>query len=253
MLKRHPIIAVLMLAIVLGFTTWAVIHVYRNIFYNPVKRLKISDVPESALQINHQQFSDFMPSGNIKAVSVPAEFKIEKLPWLPMISTDFLTQSSNEKAYQIAAETRSAFDPLKDDILREMLWELINLKNKQADILETEAINIHSKLSKQTGTELFEYKLYSSLASQTIESSMNQPNKYPLRQAETKSRFYLSRSDKAADNLSSYHDRFKTAMEYDLQDIRASQNEETRNKIMEIRDYLVRKTASINDYSGEEE
>jgi hypothetical protein len=244
--KLRPFIAAIMLGIVVGFAIWLTYVIGKNLFYNPVEKVDISRLPDTATRKEHQQFSEMQKPGDYRKIQT-GETIIAK-PGSNLRDTSlFENAKQDESAYQLRAQTQSAFDPLKDEILRSKLWELIRMKEQFEKELHGKAGQIYDDLSVKADNELFKSNLFKELASLTIEAGMNQPDSYPLKQAEVKRDFYMSLMNLAESNLDKFNKDFNDAMAVELEGLRSDQQDQLSLKVNEIRDYLVKKTELLHN------
>ncbi|MBU1024149.1 hypothetical protein KKB99_07700, partial [bacterium] len=144
MLKRNPIIAALMLGLALGGILWAVVFIGMQILHNPVDRLTLADIPPSAINLPEHEFSQIIPIAD--SVDSDSSRKIQTgLPDMDFGASGSQSTMSNEEKYAIAAETKSALDPLKDEYLRSLLKELIDLKVEFEFARTNAVIKLHQK------------------------------------------------------------------------------------------------------------
>ena len=244
MLKRNPIIAALMLALALGGILWAVVFIGKQILHNPIDQLTSADIPASALNLPEHDFSQIVP---IPDSSVPsAAGKIPAgLPDVDFGTSSFRSIISNEEKYAIAAETKSALDPLKDEYLRSMLKELIDLKTEFEFARTNAVIKLHQDFVADIGTNQLRFNFFDRLASDSLVYSLENPKIFPLRQAEALSEFYTLNKDKAGDLIQVFNSQFATAIIDDLDDLKSQQDDVKSLKVNEIRDYLIEKTTEI--------
>jgi len=245
MLKRKTYIAVIVFLIALAGASWAIWTIGRYMLYNPIEPVRIADLPQEALNSPSYDFAKIgFPNitGEKKAVKVQVPSGI---PWPPSKDVIFPFLIEKEETYALKARTHSAFDPVKDEQLRNMLSELLKIrKEDEAARLEL-AGAIYNELRGTVGDSIFRAVLYEMLMRNTLRSSLENPELYPLRLAEVKSDFYNNKLDEAVIVLSRYDAAFEKAIEERLNALRNKQKEEDGSRILLIRDYLLAKTSGI--------
>lgn len=245
MFNRNTFIAAIMLGLVVGGVIWALCIALRIVFYNPVDRTRLSDLPKEATDVERFEFSPLSSSDRSFATTLIEVPVIDRLS-VELINTEYPANSKDiELKYELTAETRSALDPLKDEKLRRELIDLLNMKRNFEKDRISKGREIHDEFCAKADANLFKHRLFSSLASSTIISSKNNPNLYPLRQAEAKSAFYNSKKNDIAMELEKLDNLFRESVKHNLEIMSSDQDKTANEKIVAIRDYLLEKTDAI--------
>lgn len=247
MFKRNPYIAALMLGLVIGGIIWSAIFIMRYLLHNPIEKLNMADLPSEVTRFDRKEFKPFESTDELAYLELPDKLALGTRQFVFKYDKDFTSLKSNEEKYTIAAETKSAIDPLKDETLRAKLRDLINIKAEYEQSRRELAIGIHDNLVQDVGTSLFKYGAYEKLASESLTYSMEMPNVFPIRQAEAVSEFYESQKEYAGIKLDSFNSKFAQAVEEDIHNLKQNQDQLKKEKVMEIRDYILEKTAKIEE------
>ena len=248
MLKRHPLIAAIMLGLAIGGTIWAVLLVGRYFLNNPIDRMTLDELPFEATAYKQIELVEFKEVVNPPATTMPQWEAFEKF----RIASSFENQLiiSNESIYDVQAKTRSALDPFRDETLKQMLLDLIDLKSS----LEGERVDLVHGLNdeylKGVGTSLFKYVVFDQLASSTLIASMENPRDYPVRQSEVKNGFYLNLRDEASAVLQAQNELFLKKLLEGMTKLKSEQDAKKQNEIFSIRDYVLEKTKAIEQESN---
>jgi hypothetical protein len=245
MLKRKTYITVIIFIITLAGSAWAIWTIIRYTFYNPMEPVKIADIPSDALTPPEYEFVAIIPPD----IPPRSEIKIVMEPTLisgsHMRDIVFPILIEKEKEYSLKARTRSAFDPVKDETLRGMLRELARMKEGNAIDRFELGLMLFDELAKTAGDTYFKSYLFEMLMKDSLMSSMENPELYPLRLAEVKSDFYESKMNTALKMLTDYDSAFNAEVVQRLDVLRNKQMENEDTKILLIRDYLLGKTSAI--------
>lgn len=234
-----------MILIVIAITVWGSVVIFRNIFYTPVETVDFSRIPDDATRIQRQQFSKLRTIEIPDEIEVLSHHEITK-PLFISVPDEMIDRAMEyELRYEIEAETKSALDPLKDEVLRAKLWNLIGMKDGYFVELADKAAGIYYALSEALGAESFKFDLFRTMSSKTIEASLIQAALYPVRQAEAKEAYYGYKADIARANIQNFHNDYKQSVQTELDELRQLQKEAIDMEIMSIRDYLIEKTAQI--------
>ena len=249
MLKRKPYIAALILVIAIAGAVWAVWIVARYMFYNPIERISFADLPREATQEAHYNFiSPGPPSGKFELPFVSSPVP-SGMPWPPPRDAVFSFLNGHEGDYLAKAQTMSAFDPITDEYLQNSLRELMKIRDDDEAERLALFLTLYNALVEKVKDSTFKQALYGYLAQETLRSSMDNPNVYPLRLAEVKSGFYDSKMKDASDALDNAILDFDSGIKEQIGALRENQDSETMRKILEIRDYLLEKTSAIKQDS----
>ena len=249
MRKRNPYIAVLTLLIALAGSAWAIWTVASYTLYNPTGRIDVRNLPPEAFQETEYSFE---PIGSTIAESKPMAIIAPiptGIPWPPSIDTVFPYLMNHEGEYASRAQTLSAFDPLSDTFLQDKLRALIQIReDDEAERLKL-ALSLYDEFGNEVKDALFQTALYNFLATETLKSSMDNPNVYPLRLAEVKSGFYESGMNEASQRIDRGRLSFDKAVDEQISKLRKDQEILAEGKIQDIRDYLLEKTSAIEQES----
>jgi hypothetical protein len=247
MLKRHPIIAAVMLGLAIGGTIWAVLLVGRYFLNNPIDRMTLDELPFEATayrQIELVKFKEVV----IPPAATRLELDTSERYWFPSSFNNQLV-ISNESVYDVQAKTQSALDPFRDETLKLMLIDLIDLKNS----LEGERLDyvrvLNDEYLRAVGTSLYKFIIFDRLASSTLIASMENPRDYPVRQSEVKNGFYLGLRDTASLVLQIQNDAFVKKLQEGMAKLRNEQDVKRQDEIFTIRDYVLEKTKAIEQES----
>lgn len=247
MFKRNPYIAALMLGLVIGGIIWSSVFIVRYLLHNPMEKLEMTDVPSDVMLFERKEFTPFESTDELACLALPDRLSPRTRQFVFRFDADFTSIISSEEKYTIAAETKSAIDPLRDETLRVKLRDLINIKSEYEQSRRKLATGIHNNLIQDVGTSLFKYNAYQKLASESLAYSMEMPNVFPIRQAEAVSEFYETRKEYAGVKLDSFNSKFTQAVEEDIGNLKQNQDKLKDEKVMEIRDYILEKTAKIEE------
>ncbi|MCD6218725.1 hypothetical protein J7L05_12840 [bacterium] len=247
MYKRNPYIAAIMLGLVIGGIIWSVIFIMRYLLQNPIEKLDMADLPSEVTRFDRNEFTPFESADELACLELPDRLPPGTRQFVFRFDKGFTSLKSNEEKYTIAAETKSAIDPLRDEMLRAKLRELIDIKSEYEQSRRELATGIHGNLIEEVGTSLFKYNAYQKLASESLSYSMETTNVFPIRQAEAVSEFYESQKEYAGMKLDSFNSKFTQAVEEDIGNLKQNQDKLKEEKVMEIRDYILEKTAKIEE------
>ncbi len=236
-----------MLGLVIGGIVWSAIFIVRYLLHNPIEKLEMADLPDDVKQFDKKKFRDFESTDELLLAELPVLPQSRRHLLAFRFNDNFPAIESTEEKYTIDAETKSALDPLKDETLRTKLRDLIEIKSESGKTCRDLASKIHREFVADVGTNLFKYHTYHQMASDTLAYSMETPDVFPIRQAEVISDFYESRKDDAGLNLDTFNNRFADAVENDIENLKRDQNKLKQEKVDEIRDYILQKTADIEE------
>ena len=247
MFKRNPYIAALMLGLVIGGIIWSAVFIMRYLLHNPMEKLEMAELPSEVTQFDRKEFTPFESTDELACLDLPDRMPPGSRQFIFRHDQDFTSIKSSEEKYTIAAETKSAIDPLRDETLRAKLRDLINIKSEYEQSRRELATVIHNNLIQDVGTSLFKYDAYQKLASESLTYSMETPNVFPIKQAEAISEFYESQKEYAGMKLDGFNSKFNQAVEEDIGNLKQNQDKLKEEKVMEIRDYILDKTAKIEE------
>jgi len=249
MLKRKPYIAFLILLIATAGASWAVWIVGRYMLYNPIERIRFDDLPPEATQ---EARFDFTPlnSAFVKS-NKPLNPSIipSGIPWPPQRDAAFAFITEHEAGFFAKAQTISAFDPVTDEHLQNALRDLMKIRSDDESERLALAITIYKMFGDEVKDSFFRQALYDYLTQETLLSSMDNPDAYPLRLAEVKSEFYDSKMKEASQIIERGNIDFDSNIKVKIGELKKSQDSEAMKKILEIRDYLLEKTSTIKQDS----
>lgn len=248
MMKRHPLIAAIMLGLAIGGAIWAVLLVGRYFLNNPIDRLTLDELPFEATAYNQIQLAEF------KEVAIPSSLTMQQMESSDRFriasSSGNALISSNESVYDVQAKTRSALDPFRDETLKQMLLGLIDLKSSLVGERVDFVRGLNDEYLDGVGTSLFKYIIFDQLSTSTLIASMENPRDYPVRQSEVKSGFYLGLRDEASLVLQTGNELFLKKLLEGMAKLKSEQDVKTQNEIFSIRDYVLEKTKAIEQESN---
>jgi hypothetical protein len=248
MFKRHPLIAAIILGLAIGGTIWAILLVGRYFLNNPIDRMTLAELPPEATAYKQIELVEFKEVVNPPAITMPQWVTSERFRIASSFDQQLVTD--NESVYDVQAKTRSALDPFRDETLKQMLLDLIDLKSS----LEGERVDfvhgLNDEYLKGVGTSLFKFVVFDQMASSTLIASMENPRDYPVRQSEVKSGFYLNLRDEASSVLQTQNELFLKNLLEGMAKLKNEQDTKKQNEIFSIRDYVLEKTKAIEQESN---